>query len=258
MTERASTLPPKYPVESVDNALRVLLLLRDTPVLTVQRVSAELGVAPSTAHRILAMLRHRGFVEQDPDTRAYRAGPVLTEVGLAAIQGLDIRRLARPHLERLVADLEETAHLTILRGSSVLFIDGVESPRVLRASARVGHTLPAHATAAGCAMLAALPEGSLLDLYPDERLERLTPRTITDRQALLRRLEEVRDRGYAINDGESEEGIVAVAAAIRTADGVVRGAITVAGPATRFDVRAAVRAAPAVRATASAIAGELR
>ena len=253
-TERA----PKYPIESVDNALRLLLLLREEPTLTVQRASAELGVAPSTAHRLLAMLRHRGFVEQDSGTRAYRAGPQLTEVGLAAIQELDIRRAARPHLERLVAEVQETAHLTVLRGTTVLFIDGVESPRILRAAARVGHSLPAHATASGRVLLAALPEQTVLELYPDARLVPVTARTITSRRALLARLDEVRERGFALNEGESEDDVVAVAVAIRTSDGVARGAITVAGPATRFDADAAVRALAAVGAAATAVAGALR
>ena len=248
---------PKYPIESVDNALRLLLLLRTTPLLTVQQVSAELRVAPSTAHRLLAMLRHRGFVEQDTGTRAYRAGPVLTEVGLSAIHELDIRRAVRPHLERLVADVHETAHLTVLRGATVLFIDGVESPRILRAAARVGHSLPAHATASGSVMLATLPEETLKELYPDERLEPLTKRTITSRRALLARLADVRERGYAVNKGESEDDLVAVAVAIRTGEGLARGAITIAGPATRFDAEAAVRAAPLVRETAVAVAGEV-
>ena len=249
---------PKYPIESIDNALRLLLVLRETPSLSVQQAAAELGVASSTAHRILAMLRHRGFVEQDPSTRGYRAGPMLTEIGLSALRGLDIRREARPHLERLVAALDETAHLAVLRGTRVLFIDGVESSRVLRAAARVGQNLPAHATASGNVMLAALPDEALLQLYPHERLEPVTERTLTSRRTLLRRLAQIRVRGFAINDGESEDGVIAVAAAIRVQTGASRGAITVAGPATRFSHEAAERVAPAVRATAEAVGVALR
>ena len=258
MSKPSPVAAPKYPIESVDNALRLILALRETPLLSVQQASSELGVAPSTAHRILAMLRHRGFVEQDPDTRGYRAGPTLVEVGLSALRDLDIRRDARPDLERLVAELDETAHLTVLRGTRVLFIDGIESSRVLRAAARIGHSLPAHATASGNAMLAALPDEVLLERYPHERLEGVTKRTVTSRRSLLRRLAEIRERGYAVNDGESEDDVVAVAAAIRTREGASRGAITVAGPATRFGLEAAVRAAPAVIATAAAVGEAIR
>jgi hypothetical protein len=108
---------------------------------------------------------------------------------------LDIRHAARPHLERLVSELGETAHLTVLRGTNVLFIDGVESPHILRAAARIGHSLPAHATAAGSVMLATLPEEMLIQQYPDECLEPLTKRTVTSRRALLRQLAEIRERG---------------------------------------------------------------
>jgi len=249
---------PKYPIESVDNALRLILALRKTPLMSVQQASAELGVAPSTAHRLLAMLRHRGFVEQDLDTRAYRAGQALTEVGLSALQELDFRRVARPQLEQLVAELDETAHLTVLRGTNVLFVDGVESSRILRAAARIGHSLPAHATASGNVMLAMLPDVTLLELYPQERLERMTRRTVASRRTLLRRLAEIRERGYAVNDGESEDDVVAVAAAICASDGAVRGAVTIAGPATRFGPEAAVRAARAVLATAATVGEALR
>ncbi len=258
MSGAAARRAPRYPVESIDKALRVLLMLRETPALSVQQASGELGIAPSTAHRILAMLQHRGFVEQDPATRAYRPGPVLTELGLAALRELDIRRAARPHLERLVAELDETAHLTVLRGTSVLFIDGVESSRILRAAARVGQRLPAHATAAGNVLLAALPDETVLELYPEERLEPVTGRTLTNRRALLRRLAEIRERGCAVNDGESEDDLVAVAAAIRTGDGPPQGAITVAVPATRFGEEAAARIPPAVCATAAAVGEALR
>ena len=80
---------------------------------------------------------------------------------MSALRELDIRRDAHPHLERLVAELGETAHLAVLRGARVLFIDGVESSLILRAAARVGHSLPAHATASGNVLLAALPGEAL-------------------------------------------------------------------------------------------------
>jgi IclR family acetate operon transcriptional repressor len=242
---------PKYAIESVDNALRLLLLLRETRSVGVQQASEALGVAPSTAHRLFAMLQHRGFAEQDPATRTYRAGPVLAELGLSALQELDIRRVARPRLERLVTALDETAHLVVLRGTSVLFIDCVEPSRILRAGSRIGQTLPAHATASGKALLAALPDERLLELFPDERLESVTRRTQRSRRGLLLELARVRELGYALNDGESEEELVAVAAVILSSDGTPHGAITVAVPATRYDAGALERIVPAIRAAAA-------
>lgn len=257
MPRRDNGAAPKYVIESVDNAARLLLLLGGTPSLGVQQASEALGVAPSTAHRLFATLQHHGFVEQDPATRTYRSGPVLTELGLAALQQLDIRRVARPELERLAASLDETVHLVILRGATVLFIDCVEPLRVLRAGSRVGERLPAHVTASGKALLAALPEETVRELYPSDRLVGITSRTKTSRRALLRELAVVREEGFAVNDGESEEEIAAVAAAVLSADGTPRGAVTVALPATRFDAAAVKRIAPAVRSAAAAIGDAL-
>lgn len=225
---------PKYPIESVDNALRLLLLVKDETSVSVAETSRALGVAPSTAHRLLAMLQHHGFVQRDPRTRQYRAGPVLTEIGLSALRDFDIRTVMRPMLEQVVERLGETAHLTVLRGSSVFFLDGVETDKVLRAGSRAGQTLPAHSTAAGKVQLALLPEKAVKELYPSERLPAVTGRTVRSRSALLRELEEIRKRGYATNNGESEEHLVAVASAIRDSSGAVRGAVTVAAPDVRL------------------------
>lgn len=228
---------PKYPIESVNNALRLLLLVRDSPSISVAEASRSLEVAPSTAHRLLAMLQHHDFVQRDPRTRQYRAGRVLTEIGLAALRDFDIRTVVRPLLERLVERVGETVHLTILRGSSVFFLDCVEADKVLRAGSRVGQSLPAHATAAGKVLLAQLPEEVVKELYPSERLPAVTEKTTRSRRALLRELAEIRERGYATNTGESEEYVVAVAAAIKDHGGSVRGAVTVAAPDARLPAR---------------------
>ena len=246
---------PKYPIESVDNALALLLILRDTGSITVQEASRRLEVAPSTAHRLLVMLQHHGFVEQDPATRAYQPGETLVQIGLAALNSVDIRAIARALLEQLVAEIDETAHLAVLRGTNVLFLDGVESSKLLRAGSMVGESLPAHATASGKALLAVLSEEAFLALYPAERLPRVTDRTVANRAVLLRELSEVRDKGYAVNEGESESDVVAVAAAIRDAAGVARGSITIAGPSGRME---AVTIAPAVKNAAAAVGKALR
>ncbi len=225
---------PKYPIESVDNALRLLLVLGDRGEIGVSEAGEFLGVAPSTAHRLLAMLGHHGFVQQDPAHKTYKAGPALVQIGLAAMREIDIRAQAHPSLERLVAEVGETAHLGVLQGTDVLFIDCVEGSRALRAGARVGQTLPAHCTAAGKAMLAGLGDERVDELYPGEELPRVTGATITKRSGLHDELLRVRSDGYATNQGESEADLSAVAAAIVDRAGRVRGAITVAAPDQRM------------------------
>lgn len=247
---------PAYPIESVDKALALLLLLRERRVLTVSEASRELGVAASTAHRLLAMLQYRGFVAQDP-TKAYTLGPVLTELGLAAVRGMDIRAQARPAMERLVAEVGETVHLGVLRGTDVLFLESVESAKALRVADRTGMTLPAHASAVGKALLACLPVEQLHILYPDDILPSFRPNTITRRDTLEQVLATVRERGYATNADESEAGVSGVAAPVRDSAGQVRAALTVSAPTSRLTEEQIAAIAPATMRAAEAISAKL-
>ena len=166
---------PAYPIASVNNALRLLLLFRSQPRVRLSEASEHLGVAHSTAHRLLAMLAYHGFVRQEQDSRAYITGPALVEIGLAAVSQLDIRRHARPALERLAGTLGETVHLAVLEGGNVRYLDAVESSRALRVASRTGSVLAASCTASGKALLAALPEAEVSAMFADRAaLPRLT------------------------------------------------------------------------------------
>src|SRR5215468_10787829 len=114
---------PRYPIESVDNAIRLLLALHERGSISVVDGSRLLNVARSTAHRLLAMLQYRGLVQQDPVLKTYLPGPVLIEIGLSTVRSIDVRAYVGPHLERLVQDAGETAHLVVRRGASVMFLD---------------------------------------------------------------------------------------------------------------------------------------
>jgi DNA-binding IclR family transcriptional regulator len=224
---------PQYPIESVDNALQVLLLLGEQPKLRLTDVSRYLGVASSTAHRLLAMLQYRGFVRQDTATRSYVPGPTLDGLAFGVLRRLDVRTRARPVLERLNDDLGETVHLGRLEGSGVHFIDSLESSRALRVGGRLGRTMPAHCTSTGKALLAELPEEELLQLYPDEKLRQLTPNSIGTRTELLKDLERIRERGYSQSIEEAEEGVSSVAVALHSTRSP-RLAINVSAPIGRM------------------------
>src|SRR3954447_20018320 len=160
-----AVVPKGTTTTSVDNALVLLQLIGDRQALRVAEAAELLGVARSTAHRLLGALRRRGFVLQDKPNGAYRPGPVLNEIGLAAIGRIDLRVVARPVLEELSEQTQETVSLSLLEGRNVRFVDGVESPRSVRVGNRTGLVLPAHCTAAGKAILAALPEIELIRRY---------------------------------------------------------------------------------------------
>lgn len=205
---------PQYPIESVDNALRVVLLLGEHPSLRLTDVSKYLGVASSTAHRLLAMLQYRGYVRQDAATRSYVPGPTLDSLAFGLLRRLDARDRARPVLERLNNDLGETVHLGRLEGNEVHFIDSIESDRALRVANRLGRSMPAHCTSTGKALLAMLTDDELHLLYPDERLIQLTPHSLGTRTELLDAVRTIRSRGFATSKEESEEGVASLAVAL--------------------------------------------
>jgi IclR family acetate operon transcriptional repressor len=229
------TARPAYPIGSVDNALRLLLLFRAERSLRVTDAAAALGVSPSTAHRLLATLQQHGFVEQDARTRAYGPGPALAEIGLATVREDGLRAQMRPYLERLRDELNETVQLVVLQGADCLFIDTAESRRPLRTASRVGITVPAHCLSGGKALLAELPRERLRALYPAERIPSATPRSLTSRARLESELAQIRERGYATNFGESEEEIGSIGVAVHDAGGRPRAGLAVSGPLTRVN-----------------------
>lgn len=222
---------------SVDNALRLLELIGERQALRVSEAATLLGVAPSTAHRLLTSLRRRGFVLQDRPNSAYRPGPVLNEIGLAAIGRIDIRRVARPVLEEVREQTRETVSLSLIEGRSVRFVDCVESPRTVRVGNRTGVVLPAHCTAAGKVILASLPESELTRRYSDRELVACTESSVSEWGELEEELAEIRRSGYAVNIEEGETGISAVATALQDLTGAPLASIAVVVPSSRMPPR---------------------
>jgi len=222
-------------VSSVDNALVLLLAFKDRPSIAVKEGAELLGVAPSTAHRLLATLHSHGFVTQEPGTRRYRAGSALLDVALGALGSLDVLRAARPHLEQLRDEVRETVNLISARRlpHQVHRLD--RGPELVRVSNRTGTVLPAHCTAGGKILLAGLSSTQLRLLYPMRRLSGLTPRSTTERSALFRELEEIRLQGYATNFEESMVGVSAVAVPIMDPRGRMVASIGISAPSARID-----------------------
>jgi len=250
------TSGPAYPITSVDNALRLLRLVGDRQQLRLSDASRYLGVAHSTAHRLLAMLAHHDFIRQDAVSRSYVPGPALLEVGLAAVHKMDVRARARPALEELAAQFGETVHLAVREGDKVRYLDAIESTKALRVASRIGTALPANCSSVGKAMLACLTAAELDQLYPQgDPLPAKTERSLTTRDALDAQLTAVRRRGYAINVEESEEGVASVAAAIRNSDGRAIASLSIATPANRMTAKRRRELAEALVRAARGLSG---
>lgn len=245
-----------YGANSVANALRTLLYLRGREYVRLTEVSGHLGVARSTAHRVLTTLRTHGFVEQEPDGRRYRLGPALTSLARGIADERTLIRIARPHLQTLRDAARETSNLLVLDGPDCFFLNGVEGPRTLRVAPRTGDHLPAYTTAGGKALLAELTPEQLRERYP-RGITPLTPNTVPDLDLLVADLAECRARGYALNLAESIRDVHAVGVPVRDRYGICVAAVTVSAPSTRLDRTRAAELFRLLEQAASGIAKEL-
>jgi len=195
-------------VQSVDRALIILEILKEEPKgLGVTELAAELKVSKSTIHRLLMSLLKKGFVQQDSENQKYRLGLKLIEFGQTVSDHIDIRDVASRHLRQLAEKTGETAHLVIRERSEIVYIDKIESSATIRMFSNIGKRAPMHCTGVGKAILAFLPQQEILKIVEDKGLEGFTPNTIVDIETLLPHLEEIRNRGYSIDDEEHELGI---------------------------------------------------
>lgn len=224
---------PTYGLSSVDNALLLLHILRGQGVVTVSQAAELLGVARSTAHRLLAMLVYRDFAVENEDHK-YLPGPSLYLAAVESRPTGEYNRHLRPVMSSICTDTGETVQLAVRTGRWVRFIATVESTQAIRVGDRRGVALPARLTATGRAMLAELSPAHLRRLYQGQGNDAEAGLGDVQWQRLLRELDATRHRGFAVNDEETESDLVAVGIGVRDAAGRIGAALAVAGPKTRL------------------------
>jgi DNA-binding IclR family transcriptional regulator len=224
-------------LQSVGSALDLLRAMADADgSIGVTEAARLLSVAPSTAHRLLTTFVAHGFAMRSPAGRGYRRGPVLIRLyGRRPIRLVLLRDAAHAVLERVSHETGETAHLSILEGLDVVGIDHVESVRPVIYRHPIGSRVPSHATAVGHALLAHSPEAA--EALIAEGLDQLTDETVPHGSALRRSLDDVRRRGYAINDRQWHPETAGVAAPILDASGEAVAALGISGPSSRLNKR---------------------
>lgn len=255
MTDRELKNPPLYAVASVDNALRLASMLQLEGVMSVSEVARRLGVAKSTAHRLLAMLVYRDFAVQDDD-RCYRAGPVLELAAQSPSFNSALRVSALPHLRRLVDLIQESANLAIRTGDTVRFLACVETEQLLRVGSREGMVFPAHRTTAGLVTLAHLSQTHLEAIYGEGR-SRDTPPERLDLADLGRELATVQRKGFALNVERSERGVVAIGVPVLGDEGTAVAGLSVAMPSVRYDCRRLPNLVATLKAASAALSKDL-
>lgn len=253
------TLKSRYTIEALARGLEVLALFTATrPALSFHEIVAALGRPKSSAFRIVATLEQHGYLEYTAATRRYRPGLKVFQLGFAALAGLELPQLARPQLERLAHDLDETVSLAVLERLDIIYVDRIRNRAIVGLVLGVGSRLPAHSTSLGKVLLADLPEAELSARLSQAELARTTEHTIGDRVGLLAELAAIRARGYAVSDQELAVGLRGVAAPIRDSSRRAVAAINVSGPtATISRARLERELTPAVVATAERISQAL-
>lgn len=220
------------PVESVDRALMLLLSMRERGTLSVKVAAEILGVAPSTAHRLLNALAFRGFAVQGHD-RAYRPGPAWSGESPATFSAGQLHQLAQDALCTLQETVGETVQLMVLTGGNIQFVSGVESAHTLRVAVLVGNEMPAFVSSGGKAMLARFTNTELEGMYRAGLPAWPTGKTTTV-ATLKRHMSKIRKDGFGTSFEETTQGVVGLGMSINGADGRPVAAVTTATPSTRF------------------------
>ncbi|MEV0159157.1 IclR family transcriptional regulator domain-containing protein [Nonomuraea fuscirosea] len=244
-------------VQSLARGLAVIRAFSATePELTLSQVARATGLSRAAARRFLLTLTDLGYVRSDG--RLFALTPRVLELGYAYLSSLSLPEVADPHLERLAAEVGESASVAVLDGTDVVYVARVATARIMRVTINIGTRFPAYCTSMGRVLLAALPPEALESYLGRAELRRLTSHTIVLPAALRAELDEVRGRGWAMVDQELEEGLRSIAAPIRDRAGRTVAAVNVSTHATRTSLQAARRdLLPPLLATATKIETDL-
>jgi IclR family KDG regulon transcriptional repressor len=222
-------------VKSVDRALQILkLVARKKEGSGVTELSNGVDINKSSVYRILSTLVKHRLVEQDPSTEKYKLGYGLLELSTRLLESIDLRTEAYPFLRELEKETNEVIHLVVYDQGKVVYIEKLEGTETLRMHSQMGRRAPVHCTAVGKAILAYLPTEQVYDILNHHGMSRHTPKTITELDPLMEQLQEVRERGFALDNEENEMGIICVAAPIFDHRAKAFAAISVSGPIMRM------------------------
>lgn len=227
-------MPDKDLIKSVEKCFTILDCILNSPsLMTLDEISRSVGYKKTTCFRVLKTLRVLGVLEMSPNTKQYQFGPRLAALGLTALKKMDLRNIALPILQALRDETGETINLTILNGSKILYVERLVSDYLVNVNVNIGDRLPVHCASMGKVILAYLSCDRLDTVISSISFDRKTDKTIVSRSRLLTELEQIRLKGYAINDEELEKGLRAVAAPIFNYTGEVFAATNIAWTTAR-------------------------
>ncbi|MGN0143002.1 MAG: IclR family transcriptional regulator [Roseburia sp.] len=225
----------KNPVQSAERIFQVMEMLAENGEMGLMEISAALGLHKSTVHRLLMSLIYMGYAKQDETTQKYMLSCKIVNMAGKILERMDILQIAKPYMERLSDLSGETVHLVQREGSNILYIYKIEAKvGTIRMVSHVGMVHPMYCSGVGKAIMAELPEREVKQIWNESVIEKKTKHTVTDYEEMQKLLAGIREKGYALDDEENEEGVRCIAASLMDYHSDVRYAFSISGPTSRM------------------------
>lgn len=251
-------LTEKGIVQSIDRALSILEVLSDySEGLGVTEISEQVNLHKSTVYRLLTTLIYKGYVVQDAETNKYGITLKLFELGSKKVESMDLLSVSKEYTKKLMESVNEVVHLVVREGSEIVYIDKVEANNTIMMASTIGKRSPMYCTSVGKAILAHLPEKKVKEIWDNSKIVKYTDYTITNFEELKTELEDIRQKGYAVDNEENEIGVRCIGVPIFNRHGKVEAAISISGPAIRVTESKISNFSIKVMNTASLISREL-
>jgi IclR family transcriptional regulator, KDG regulon repressor len=221
-------------VQSLERALTILNKLSDYPDgIQIARLSEQVGLSKSTVHRLLATLSNMNYVVKDSESDKYKLGLQVLFLSRNILNNNDIVNTAKPYLERLSLDVNETVHLCIEDRGEIVYIDKIESNQTIRMFSRVGNRAPMYCTAVGKILYSGMESDHFEELVSKVNFIPKTESTITTPEGLREEINKIKKQKYALDNIENEEGIRCIAAPIYNHTGKIIASFSISGPSNR-------------------------
>jgi DNA-binding IclR family transcriptional regulator len=245
-------------IQSLERAFAILEeVARNREGINLADLSKSVGLHNSTTFHLVKTMAQLGYISQLRDSKRYRIGSKLFTLAAGALDESTLLALATPVLETLTAATGEAGHFAIRSGHEIIVIARTAGSGLLQLADRTGATRPAHATALGKVLLAALDDAQVKRFLSETDLRRYTPKTIVEREALLREVAEARRKGIAYDDGEFDAEVRCVAVPVHDFAGRVAGAVGISGAVWRLSLQSLQEKAKQVRDAAAALSAQL-
>jgi IclR family transcriptional regulator, acetate operon repressor len=246
-------------VQSLVRALALLNSIAESPDdgATLSDLALQVGLPPSTAHRLLTTLEQERYVKFNPEGRQWAIGVQAFVTGCSFTKTRSLAAIARPYMRNLMEESGETTNLAVEDEGEAVYLSQVECRQTMRVFSRPGSRVPLHCSAVGKAILSAVPGKRLSKIMQQRGMPRLTVKTITAPAALRADLDRVRALGYALDDEEHHAGSRCIAAPIFDETGDVIAAVSASGPIVRIDEETIPRLGALVSQTAREISAAL-